>query len=86
MTVDDITGRLSPEALAMEQGDYLKLTEAAKKYRVSRNKLWLLVKGGELKAYEDPKDKRATLLRREELETFLQVKLKAGPGQDPLSD
>lgn len=60
----------------MDRGDYLKLTEAAKEYGVSRNKLWLLVRDGRLMAYEDPKDRRATLLKREEIESALQVRPK----------
>ena len=60
----------------MERRDYLKLTEAAKEYGVSRNKLWILVREGKLRAYEDPKDRRATLLKRQEIESVLKVRPK----------
>ena len=65
----------------MERRDYLKLTEAAKEYGVSRNKLWLLVREGKLRPYEDPKDRRATLLKREEIESVLQVRPKGNLGE-----
>jgi hypothetical protein len=60
----------------MAANDYIRLTDAAKEYGLSRTKLSLLVKNGDLKRYEDPRDKRVTFLSRKELEAFLEVRPK----------
>ena len=56
--------------------EYMRLTDAAKEYGISRNKLWILVRDGQLEAYEDPKDRRVTLLRTEDIEKALRVRPK----------
>ena len=62
--------------------DYVRLTDAAREFGVSRNKLRLLVRGGRLTTYDDPKDGRVTLLDRHELEELFRVRLREsqGPG------
>ncbi len=51
--------------------EYLPLTEAAKHAGISRAKLWRMVKEGRLPAYEDPRDARVTLIKRDELEAAM---------------
>ena len=60
--------------------DYVRLTDAATEFGVSRNKLRLLARGGRLTTYEDPKDERVTLLDRHELEELFQVRPKRSQG------
>ncbi len=58
----------------MASTDFIRLTDAAQEFVVSRNKLWGMVKDGTLNTYDDPRDKRVTLLSRWELEEFFQVR------------
>ena len=60
----------------MSISDYIRLTDAATEYGLSRTKLSLMVKNGVLKGFEDPRDKRVTLLSRKELDGFFQVRPK----------
>ena len=60
--------------------DYVRLTDAATEFGVSRNKLRLLVRGGRLTTYDDPKDGRVTLLDRHELEALFRVRLRGSQG------
>ena len=60
----------------MVNSEYVRLTDAAKQYGVSRNKLWALAKAGSLTVYEDPKDRRVTLFKRSELDQQLQIREK----------
>ena len=60
----------------MATSDYIRLTDAATEYKLSRTKLSQLVKEGVLSRFADPRDKRATLLSRQELEGFLQIRPK----------
>ena len=60
----------------MTKSDYIRLTDAAKEYGLSRTKLSILVKEGILKGFAEPRDRRVTLLSRQELEGFLQVRPK----------
>ena len=55
----------------MREG-YLTLVEAARVAGVSRAKLWRMVRSGRLRAYEDPRDARVKLIRRDELDAALQ--------------
>ena len=65
----------------MASTDFIRLTVAVLKYGVSHNKLWGMVKDGTLKAYDDPRDKRVTLLSRASLMTsFKSVLKKEGRG------
>ena len=57
---------------------FIRLTEAALECGVSRNKLWGVVKDGTLKAYDDPRGKRVTLLSRRELDDLFQARVKEG--------
>lgn len=52
--------------------DYLTLTAAAQRAGISRVTLWRLVKAGQLPTYTSPRDRRATLVRWEELAALLQ--------------
>lgn len=47
---------------------YIPLKEARELLGVSRTKIWNLVKDGTLKKYEDPLDKRKTLVLRADVE------------------
>ena len=54
-----------------EGDDYLTLMQAAEYSRVSRVKLWRMVKDGRLPAYENPRDRRSKLVKRAELDAAL---------------
>jgi len=54
--------------------DYLGLKEAARYLSVSRNKMYLLVRAGEIPFYVSPLDKRKKLFRREDLDALKSVK------------
>ena len=58
----------------MNKEDYLGLKEAARYLSVSRNKMYLLVREGEIPFYVSPLDKRKKLLRREDLDALKRVK------------
>lgn len=58
----------------MTKDEYVSFKEAAKEYGVSRPKFSRLVSNGELRAYENPKDKRYRLLKRGELADFLRIR------------
>ena len=58
----------------MASTDFIRLTDAAQEFVVSRNKLWSMVKDGTLNTYDDPGDKRVTLLSRWELKELFQVR------------
>ena len=66
----------------MVRHDYVRLTNAAREFGVSRNKLRLLVRGGRLTTYEDPKDGRVTLLDRNELEELFRVRPARSQGRE----
>ncbi len=66
----------------MPPPDYMRLTDAAKEFGVSRNKLRLLVRGSRLTTYDDPKDGRVTLLDRHELEGLFRVRPRGSHGSD----
>ena len=53
--------------------EYLPLMEAAKYARVSRVKIWQMVRDGRLRAYSDPRDGRSKLVKREELDAALRI-------------
>jgi excisionase family DNA binding protein len=53
------------------ESEYIPLTEAAKEVGLSRAKLWRMVKDGRLPSYEDPRDGRVTLVRRDELQAAM---------------
>ena len=53
--------------------EYLPLMEAAKYARVSRVKIWQMVRDGRLQAYSDPRDARSKLVKREELDAALRI-------------
>ena len=62
--------------------DYVRLTDAAGEFGVSRNKLRLLVRGGRLTTYEDARDARVTLLDRQELEELFRIRPKRSQGRE----
>ena len=51
--------------------EYLTLGQAAKYSGVSRVTIWRMVKEGRLPAYQDPRDRRVKLVKREELDEAL---------------
>ncbi len=51
--------------------EYLTLGQAAEYSRVSRVTIWRMVKEGRLPAYQDPRDRRVKLVKREELDEAL---------------
>lgn len=55
------------------ESEYLPLMEAAKYARISRVKLWQMIKEGRLQAYSDPRDARIKLVKREELDEALRI-------------
>jgi len=55
------------------ESEYLPLMEAAKYARISRVKLWQMVRDGRLQAYSDPRDGRIKLVRRDELDAAMQI-------------
>ncbi len=62
------------------QDEYLPLTAAAKHVGISRAKLWRIVKDGRLPSYEDPRDARVTLVRRDELDEAMRpIPRRIGP-------
>ena len=54
----------------MERPGYLYIKEAAVQYDVSRSKLYRLIQAGRVRTAADPRDRRATLLRVEDLEEY----------------
>jgi len=54
--------------------DYLGLMDAARYLGVSRNKMYQLVRAGEVPFYLSPLDKRKKLFRREDLDALKTVK------------
>ena len=65
----------------MAINDYIRLTDAATEYNLSRTKLSLLVRQGTLNGYTDPRDKRVTLLSRQELDGYFRVRPKEKTAQ-----
>ena len=59
----------------MTSSMYIKLTEAARVYEVTRNRLLELVREGSLHSYYDPLDNSVTLLKRDELDSVLRGQL-----------
>ncbi len=60
--------------------EYLTLGQAAEYSGVSRVTIWRMVKEGRLPAYQNPRDRRAKLVKREELDEALRpVPLKVEP-------
>ena len=60
--------------------EFLTLGQAAKYSGVSRVTIWRMVKEGRLPAYQDPRDRRVKLVKREELDEALRpVPLKVEP-------
>ena len=60
--------------------EYLTLGQAAEYSGVSRVTIWRMVKEGRLPAYQDPRDRRVKLVKREELDEALRpVPLKVEP-------
>ena len=55
----------------MSERKYLKIGEAAVRYRVSRVKLWRLIQSGKLGAIKDPRDERAKLVWEEDVARVL---------------
>ncbi len=55
----------------MREG-YMTMAQAAEYAGVSRVKLWRMVKSGRLPVYEDPRDARVKLVKRDELDAALQ--------------
>ncbi len=55
----------------MREG-FLTMAQAAEYAKVSRVKLWRMVKDGRLRIYRDPRDARVKLVRRDELDAALQ--------------
>ncbi len=51
--------------------EYLTLGQAAEYSGVSRVTIWRMVKEGRLPAYQDPRDRRVKLVKREELDEAL---------------
>lgn len=47
--------------------EYISLKEAGDILKVSRTKIWSLIREGVLKTYEDPLDKRKTLVVRSDV-------------------
>ena len=58
----------------MNEEDYLGLKEAARYLSVSRNKMWLLVRAGEIPFYLNPLDKRVKLFKQGDLDALKKVK------------
>ena len=58
----------------MADEEYLRVKDAAQHLGVSRAKIWRLLKDGRLKAFKDPRDERVTLVRKEDLEPFKQIR------------
>lgn len=56
--------------------EYMTLTEAADYLKVNRNRLWLLVKAGQITAFSDPLDRRKKLVRKQDVELLLEPRPK----------
>jgi len=52
---------------------YLSIKEAAVRYEVSRGKVHRLIQSGRLETQKDPRDRRVTLLRPDELDRLLNL-------------
>lgn len=52
--------------------EYMSLKEARDILKVSRTKIWALVRDGVLETYEDPLDKRKSLVLRSDVEKLKQ--------------
>ncbi len=52
----------------MADPQYLTMKEAQQELRVSKNKMWLLVKDGVIATIENPLDRRQKLVRRSDLD------------------
>ena len=52
---------------------FLTINEAAVQYDVSRGKVHRLIRAGELRAREDPRDRRVTLLMQHELDRLFDL-------------
>ena len=61
---------------------FIRLTDAAEEFGVSRVKLSNLIKEGRLTTYEDPRDKRVRLLNKEELEKFFRIRPEERAGEE----
>ena len=57
----------------MQEEGYLTLGEAAEYTGVSRVTIWRMVKDGRLPAYQNPRDRRVKLVKREELDAALRI-------------
>ncbi len=58
--------------------EYVSLREAQEILRVSRTKIWSLVRDGVLKTYDDPLDKRKKLIKLEDLDKLTQPVPRSG--------
>jgi len=54
--------------------EYVTMAEAQRILGISRQKIWRMVKDGELAAYQDPKDKRKKLVRRNDIDEVGRVR------------
>ena len=52
---------------------FLTINEAAVQYSVSRAKVHRLIRAGQLRAREDPRDRRVTLLPQDELKRLFEI-------------
>ena len=52
---------------------FLSIKEAAVQYDVSRAKVHRLIRGGQLRARKDPRDRRVTLLLQDELDRLFDI-------------
>ncbi len=62
--------------------EYVSLKEAQEILGVSRTKIWSLVRDGMLKTYEDPLDKRKTLVLRSDVLSLKQPRAGAVKGME----
>lgn len=61
----------------MVEEEYISLKEAGDILKVSRTKIWALVRDGALRTYEDPLDKRKTLVLKSDVEKLKQPRAMA---------
>ena len=66
------TGRYQPP------DGYLTLAQARERLAVSHTKVWMMVKDGTLRVYEDPRDRRVKLVRAEDVEALARPRLRDG--------
>jgi excisionase family DNA binding protein len=61
-----------------DEPEYLTLQEAAEVLGVSRWRMWMLVKNGELEAITSPLDRRVKLVRQEDIDRLARYIPKKG--------